>query len=830
MIIVKPFIKAFLVAGILTTLVGGTVYSRIAGTELDPNKLKIEPKPTEIYDKNGDLMASFYQDTKDQTKYEEIPEEIIKGFVATEDREFFEHAGINVRAIARAAVAVVKAKGQFVQGGSTITQQLVKTIYLHNGKTLERKQEEAIYSTVLEKMMTKEEIITNYLNHIFYGQQSYGVKDAVDTYFGESLDEFKKEPRINRIVKAALIAGMPQSPSELNPYANPEAAKNRRNTVLLNMRVMHYITDDEYKKAINMPFMVLKKPNIQTNQVKYPEFVSYVLSEAAEKLHTELDGAMYSGLKIYTSFDPEMYNTIRNKFKDDSLFPKNASDGTKVQGAGIFLNPNTGEIYALTGGREETGFLQFNRAYQLKRQPGSTIKPLISYGPAIESGKFTPWSSVVSRNGACFGGGYCVKGGSSSERVSMEYALTQSYNVTSVWLLQQVGIKNAREYAHRLGIELTDEDRYLPIALGGISKGLAPINMADAYQAYANGGYRIPAHAIKRMVNKDGEVVFKAPNVLKEGNKVIKPQTAEYMKMMMRSVVLNGTGRNANVPEQFIAGKTGTTEVPWKGSSGNKDIWFVGFGSDFVGAIWMGFDNTDQNHYLNDYSMTAAKMFGAIATEVTKKHPSPLSEYKRPEQEKPEIKTINLTATLDKENKKVLLSWEGKEDTSFQVYRNGEMIGETDGSTFENKKVEIGENYTYQVFGFDKDSDFKTYQSNIVTVGVPYDKPPKSPTNLTVTDQNEAEVSLNWEPSKYATEYELKRNGEIIYTGPELSFRDTNLELGKTYTYELIAKNEYGTSPSVKIEAQTKEPTIETQPTEQQDTKTEDTTKNQNNG
>jgi penicillin-binding protein 2A len=733
-IISYSLLKACVITAIFAFLIGGTVYYQVVDTNIDPEKLKIEIKPTVIYDKNGQQMAGFYQDIKYNTKYEDIPIEIIQALVSTEDKDFYQHPGLSIKGIIRAWYSNFKTNTKS-QGGSTITQQLVKTIYLSNKKTYDRKKEEVIYATSLEKMYSKNEIITDYLNHVTFGYGSFGVQDAVLTYFGESLSDLKKESRVDRLVKSALIAGLPQSPSRLSPYTNPKITKERRNHVLSSMLQSGYITNDEYQQAILKPFQVLKNPNVvhDDEKIKQKEMVFYVMNEAAQLLNVPVDQVKSEGVNIYTSFDPEVYQTIRDYFKIDKYFPKDAKDKTKVQGAAVILNPVNGEIYAMTGQRQaNVNFMDFNRSFQMYRQPGSTFKPIAVYGPAIESGEFGPFSQLLDEQGHDFGGGYVVKDwdGGGRGRVTMVEAAKQSWNIAAVWTLQQIGIPTSKAFLKKLGIDLTKDKSSLSMGLGGIEKGVSPLQMADAYQAYANGGYRTPAHAIRQIVDHQGKVIYEVKDAKKQ---VISEKTAEILRYMLREGVRSGTGARANVEGQMISGKTGTTEYP--GIDGaNKDIWFSGFTKDYVGIIWMGFDNTDQKHYLNssESSKYPAIMFGDMFQPLLKKRPDPEENYGNIYSYEPKTESFTIDGRIEADNKAVI-TWNAEDGVKYKVTKNGMEISGEFQNSYEDISLEVGKSYKYQVYAIDADTGFKSLQSNTVTLEIKLVIPSPSPSAPVIT-------------------------------------------------------------------------------------------------
>lgn len=820
----KTIVLSFVIAAICATLVGGTVYTRVASTDVDLEKLKIEPKPTIIYDKNGEIIGKFRKEQRDVTAYEEIPIEVIQAVVSTEDREFYNHPGINVKAITRAAYAIFQADGDIVQGGSTVTQQLVKKTYLTDEKKLDRKIKEAVLATSLEKQMSKNEILTNYLNHIFYGEQAYGIRSAVETYFGQTLEEFKQEDRITRIAKAALLGGLPQLPTSHNPYYHPDSAKQRRDAVLANMWTVGYITEDEYKQAKEKPFLILEKPNVAHDEVlKYGEIVTYVLEETAKLLETDFEGAKYSGLEIYTSFDPTVYTAIRDTLAKDNLYPGNSPSGVAAQTSVSIVNPKNGEILALSGGREAPKFTELNRAYQSKRQPGSSFKPIIDYAPAIESGKFHPWSVLVDEAGYTFPGNYQPKNysGKGNGKMTMVDALRASQNIPAVYLLHNTGIDYAIRFAERLGITFTDADRYLPIALGGLSEGVSTLQMADAYQGFANGGYRIPAHMVKRMVNTEGEVVFEAPSELTDSYRVMQPQTAEYMKYMLQNAVRSGTGTSAQIQGELVGGKTGTTDK-------NKDLWFTGFTSEFAMSVWLGYDNPES---INGGSYMAAKFFSEIGKEVAKTYPDGDVVFTTPKKITPKVETFELKGSYNEKGKVVSLSWENVEDTTYELYRNGKVIAkDLKKTSYKDTELEEGQTYEYRVVGYNNYTNFETHKSNSLSFEV--EKKVKAPTSAKIqaSDITTNSVALSWSEVNGATNYKLIRDGVEIYSGKQNFFLQQGLKPNTLYHYELIVQNEGGNSAPSSINVTTEEeeapvtqPTQPTQPTEEtEETETEE--------
>jgi penicillin-binding protein 2A len=702
------FFISFLIAGIFSIIVTIFVNDYISDYELQDEKILIKGVETKILDKNGNKLAEFKKDNKKPTEYENIPIEVIEAVVSTEDQDFFEHSGINPKAILRAIIYDIKA-GAFVQGGSTVTQQLIKWIYLDPGKTLDRKIDEAVYAVLLEEKMPKKDIMAYYLNHIFYGNRANGIENAIRTYYGQTLEEFNKNDESVRAERAALLVGIVNAPSAYDPYLHTDLATERRNTVLKKMYVEGYIKKEVFETAISKPLSVLEKPITvgDDEKIHYPEYVSYILSEAKEVMGYEsIEEVMYSGMQIYTSFDPEVYKIIRKNMSRNELYPTNAKDGKQVQSSVVLINPQNGEIYAMSGAREETKeFLVLNRAFQSKRQPGSSIKPLISYGPALESGKFTP-SSILPCS-ASFGT-YALKASCSGSR-SMADSLKYSSNVPAVWTLKQVGIKNATAFINKLGIVLDKDDVYLPIALGGLTYGVTPLQLTDAFQAFANKGMRVKAHTIKRITNPINEVIYEP----EKPKQVIKEKTADDMTRMLKGAVSGGTGRSAQVSGEQIAGKTGTNELP--GSGGNKDIWFVGYNEILVGTVWMGFDQTDKTHFIKSgqTSYLAAKMYSEIVSQALKIIP------KNKITEEKSLNNFSFNIKQNLTGDRVVLEWQSKSNIKYEIYRNNINIGSTEKNTFSEALSKSGK-YTYKIVGYNIKTGKKEFESENIPFELVY--------------------------------------------------------------------------------------------------------------
>ncbi|HWL23710.1 MAG TPA: penicillin-binding transpeptidase domain-containing protein, partial [Ureibacillus sp.] len=373
---------------------------------------------------------------------------------------------------------------------------------------------------------------------------------------------------------------------------------------------------------------------------KYPYYVDHIIEEAIKKYDLTENEVLSGGLHIFTELNPTIQSAAEQVYKDEKMFPESQSDQL-IQSGAIFINPSTGGINALVGGRGEHTFRGFNHATQLKRQPGSTMKPLAAYTPALEQGYeifdrlqdspinidgYQPMNADKQFHG----------------EVTMYEALVHSYNIPPVWLLERMGLKYGTNALERFGIPLKEEDYTPGIALGGMSEGVSPLLMAQAFSAFPNNGVRVEAHSIQKIEDADGEVIGKWSS---NATKVTDPSVAQKITYMLKGVVEEGTGVKAQVEGWEVAGKTGTTELPFANSGGSKDHWFVGYTPQIVGAIWMGYDKTDENHYLLGSSgSTVTSIFKEIVskstTEFSQKEFSlaaiekQLSEQRKKEEEK----------------------------------------------------------------------------------------------------------------------------------------------------------------------------------------------------
>ncbi|WP_238651569.1 PBP1A family penicillin-binding protein [Paenibacillus piscarius] len=708
----------FSVALAIFCALGGYLFIMLNGQKLleeNRDKLTVNP-PTQIFDRNRNLIGELALEKSDPVEYEDIPQMLIKAFVATEDKRFFEHSGVDLWSIGRAAVKDIAARSM-VEGGSTITQQLAKNIFLTRDKTFFRKATEVSIAVALEKSESKEEIITMYLNRISFGGTTYGIKAASIRYFGKSnLNDLK-------LWEMATLAAMPKGPSRYNPLRNPELSKERRGVVLQLMYEQKLITKEQMDEAKAVDYNY-KPPE---KKQRYQAFIDYAIDEAEERFGLTEDDLNIGGYKIYTTMDKHAQETVEDAFADSDNFEKSVDDEL-VQGSMTIINQENGSIVALLGGRnyEKKGY---SRIESSRRSPGSAFKPLVSYAPALESGKFT-MDSTLSNEKQCFGK-YCPNNlHGYSRSISMSDALTKSENIPAVWLLNEIGVNTGFQFAKKLGINLADEDKNLSLALGGMSKGTNTMEMAQAYSAFANGGELRQAYSIKSIDDKDDKTVYKANT---KPERVMSEQTAYQMTEMMQQVVQDGTGKKAKI-NRPVAGKTGTTQSGYKGISSNRDVWFVGYTPEWTAAVWMGYDKPSKTHLLKNSSPLAAAFWGKVMEKALEGVPA--KQFPVPKGADVEVEATptpeavsavaGFQASYDPNTMTVNMSWTPAADSGveYRIYRRETSESEfsqilsTMASTIGDISAMPGLSYEYYVTAYYQELGQESEPSDTVTVSV----------------------------------------------------------------------------------------------------------------
>nr|WP_154887310.1 PBP1A family penicillin-binding protein [Paenibacillus xylanexedens] len=541
---------------------------------------------------------------------QEMPDMLKQAFLVTEDRRFYRHAGLDVMGVGRAMLENILHMN-CSQGGSSITQQLARNLYLNANKNFIRKINELSIAIEMETKYSKNEILEMYLNRIYMGRQQYGVKAAAWRYFGvEDLKRLK-------LWQIATLAGIPKGPSIYNPVDNEILSQERRNVVLSMMHEQGIITSKQMQEAIAVEYQP-PPPNMAslsttlTSQMEKPSYTSAldaVMQEASlltGKGEAEIRSA---GWSIRTGLNASVQRAMEETFAEHVWFPDDR-ETRQVQASMVILDQHNGEVKGIMGGRNPVKG-DMNRAMKDARQPGSVFKPVIVYGPALESGQFGPSSMLPDRPTRY--GNYQPGnvGGRYRGTVSLSEALQKSINAPAVWLLHEIGLNQAKGFAERLGIQLQDEDMNLSVALGGIHQGVSPLKLAQAYAVFANEGRFNRAHLIHEITDARGQIIYSHRS---ENKQVITRRTAQEITNMLQLVVSQGTGERAQLPDDHVAGKTGTTQaaLPNVPKQANRDIWFAGYTRKWTGVVWMGFDYTDAKHYLKSGSGTAAELFGTV--------------------------------------------------------------------------------------------------------------------------------------------------------------------------------------------------------------------------
>lgn len=533
---------------------------------------------SQVFDIKGRLITTIHaEENRLPVSLDQVPENLQHAFLAAEDIRFYDHHGIDPRGIMRAVFANITHNG-IAQGGSTITQQLARNAFLTQNRTLERKFQEAILALQIEREYTKPEILEMYMNQIYFGEGAYGIQTAANIYFGKTVSDLD-------LAQCALLAGLPQSPNYYSPFSNLEAAKTRQATVLNQMAKYGFISQED-ADAAKAEDLGLRSPEslkqVRGSRASY--FISYIEQLISDKYDAE---ALYKeGLKIYTTLDLDMQEAAERSLEANLPdFYTDANGLRQPQGAIVAIDPHNGHILAMVGGR---GTDHFNRATQAVRQPGSAFKPFVYIG-AVEKG-MTPGTIVDDSPITIAGWSPQNYSRTFSGKMTLRHALMNSVNVPAVKVAQEVGMHNILANAENMGISTIvfkgdNNDENLAAALGGLTQGVIPLDMASAYGVLANGGVHVEPQAIIRIVDRNGNVLEE--NTAK-GTQVISQKTAYIVTNMLESAVLHGTGGNAYIGRP-MAGKTGTTDD-------TKDAWFVGYTPDVATAVWIGddFDGTLQ--------------------------------------------------------------------------------------------------------------------------------------------------------------------------------------------------------------------------------------------
>ena len=596
--------KMVVILGLSAGLLVGTYFFAVAkSTNVNDLQNALKTR-TLIFDREEKEAGALSGQKGTYVELTDISKNLQNAVIATEDRSFYKNDGINY---GRFFLAIVTAGRS--GGGSTITQQLAKNAYLSQDQTVERKAKEFFLALELTKKYSKDQILTMYLNNAYFGNGVWGVEDASKKYFGVSASEVSLD-------QAATLAGMLKGPELYNPLNSVEDSTNRRDTVLQNMLAAGYIDKNQETEAaeVDMTSQLHDKYEGKISDYRYPSYFDAVVNEAVSKYNLTEEEIVNNGYRIYTELDQNYQANMQVVYENTSLFPR-AEDGTFAQSGSVALEPKTGGVRGVVGqvaDNDKTGFRNFNYATQSKRSPGSAIKPLVVYTPAVEAG----WAlNKLLDNHTMQYDSYKLDnyaGIKTSREVPMYQALAESLNLPAVATVNDLGLDKAFEAGEKFGLNMEKVDRVLGVALGsGVETN--PLQMAQAYAAFANEGLMPEAHFISRIENASGQVIASHKNSQK---RVIDKSVADKMTSMMLGTFTNGTGISSSPADYVMAGKTGTTEAVFNPDY-TSDQWVIGYTPDVVISHWLGFPTTDENHYLaGSTSNGAAHVFRNIANTI----------------------------------------------------------------------------------------------------------------------------------------------------------------------------------------------------------------------
>ena len=589
--------------GIMVLTVGGYLFF-LAKTANVGDLQEALKATTIIYDKDGAEAGTLSGQKGTYVELDAISNNLENAVIATEDRSFYKNSGINYQRTILAVLTLGRSGG-----GSTITQQLAKNAFLTQEQTISRKAREFFLALEINKKYSKQEILTMYLNNAYFGNGVWGVEDASQKYFGISASDLTIE-------QSAVLAGMLKGPEIYNPYYSLENAINRRDTVLQNMVNAGYIDQAtaDVGFQVDLASQLADTYTGKQDNYSYPSYFDAVIAEAIDRYGLKESDIINNGYRIYTEMDQNSQASMQVIFNDKTMFPTSSYDGTSAQAASVALDPTTGGVRALVGrvnSSEDAVFRTFNFATQAKRSPGSTIKPLVAYAPAVAAGwaidapldnhTETYWDYTLHNDDY-----------STSDTIPMYQALALSYNLPVAYIVNTLGIDKAFEFGQKFGLDMENVEKVLGASIGsGVETN--PLQMAQAYSAFANDGVMKDAHLITRIETAGGKVLAQHRET---STKVIDRSVADKMTSMMLGTYTNGTGVSADATNYYLAGKTGTTETSFDVNLVN-DQWYIAYTPDLVISQWVGFEQTDENHYIDSSSYwMAPTVFRTVADAI----------------------------------------------------------------------------------------------------------------------------------------------------------------------------------------------------------------------
>lgn len=657
----------FLISILLFCLIGYGASWFGGSLVADKEKLILDGTTT-IETTNGEIIGKLYKENRDFVSIDKIPQHVKDAFISIEDRRFYDHLGVDFKSVIRAAIKDILAMDK-VEGASTITQQLAKNLFLYNDKTWSRKAKEVMAAIYLEQQFTKDELLELYLNEIYFGKGVYGLQTASHLFFSKSVSDLS-------LAEGAMLAGLAKAPNGYSPIHYPDKSLKRRNTVLQSMQDAGKISNEtrlqEQSTDLNL--------NLQEEQEDpwNDSYIDLAVKEAEEKYELSRNDLEVGGYRIVVNIDNDIQKVVYKKFQDSDYFPGNNDE---VEGTFVMMEAKSGKIVATLGGRDYQ-FGNLNRVL-VKRQPGSTFKPLAVYGPAMmKKDVYSAFTLIPDQQMDVHD--YRVSNADDmyTNVITLYDAIVQSKNTSAVWLLNEIGIDYSKKYLQKMGMQIEDDG--LAIALGGLTYGVTPIQLMEGYSAFSNEGEMVKSYTISRVYDRYDEVIYEAES---QETDVFSPQFAWDMTKILSDTVEKGTGSKGEY-NKALAGKTGTTEHP-RVEGQTKDAWFVGYTPEYVSVLWMGYDQTDENHYLTGGSTYPTALTKSILTEIDKINPLS-KEFIKPNHVKdlpdpivlPEIK--NIRAELEFGGISLVkgkISWNGSPDDRvvYRIYRVKDGIDERVG-------------------------------------------------------------------------------------------------------------------------------------------------------
>lgn len=650
----------------------------VVPVSFDKNKLVYLDPNVKILDKNDIEIES--KENKKNLTFDEIPKCVKDAFITIEDKDFYKHKGLNYKRILKASLTNIKNR-KFSEGASTISQQLIKNTHLTSDKTLKRKINEVVLTKELEKNLTKNEILTAYLNAIYFGNGAFGINSASNRYFSKNANKLN-------LNEACTLAGIVKSPKKYSPLSNYENCKNRRNLILKEMMKDNLITKLTYEEEVKKELPL----KINKDFVGVNTYYNACILEACKILNLSEKDLVLKKYTFKTYLDKNLQKTIENEVNNKNKYTSSSCDVMA-----LCIDNKTGGISGFYGQSK-------NNLLSMMRQPGSTFKPIISYAPALEYNIICPKTKVLDEKTNF--NGYTPKNFNDKYYgyIDCKTALAKSLNIPSIKVLSFVGVNKAKDFAKRMNIQFNSLDTGYSLALGGLTDGIKIKDLTNCYQAFANNGNYIESKFIKEIKNSEGKTIY---SNLEQPNKVMKESTSYLITDMLRSTVTNGTSRKLNLENKYIAAKTGTVENPLNKNK-NTDCYNISYTKDKTLCVWMGGRDMKEKG-ANAPSSIAREIYKSnnikcekfdmpksikkikidaidynennIITLAKDTTPDRFSTYALVQEDNKNFKVSNnfdeiedFNILLKKENDKVVLSFDAKKYLSYDVYRLSDKI------------------------------------------------------------------------------------------------------------------------------------------------------------